>query len=232
MRTYKASDTGIPYRVINHWEKCGLLPYRSAKDTGWRTFSTVELAWLKAVQRFRRYGFSLDKIARVKKSVLDRKEGSERFPVFEYYVERAYSSEDDPYIIALYDGTGAIGSAEEIEIAKKAHFKTNDMLLISLKSILNEIGPKAVPPKPLMWLSDPESDAISSVRSGKHTEVSIKLKKRRIRELETTEIVPVDPALLEINKTFKEKGYHGDVTVKYENGIRQSAVIKKRKLYK
>ncbi|MEK7088775.1 MAG: MerR family transcriptional regulator [Patescibacteria group bacterium] len=230
MRQYTVGDTKIPYRVINNWDKNKLLPKSLKNNEGWRKFTFVELVWLKAIERFRAYGFSLDKIARVKATIVDwDKNHNEAYSSFEYYVARACFSDDDPYIVALVNGVGGIGSTEEIEIARQKHYKTNDMLLISLKSIVKEMGLEPRPPRPLVWLSKTESEVVSDVvRSGEKDEVKIKLRKNKITEIQTskTEIGLSDQ---EVKKLNGEDKMYGSILVKYENGKRQSVHITKKK---
>lgn len=229
MRQYTVGDTKIPYRVINNWDKNNLLPKSLKDNEGWRKFTFVELVWLKAIERFRAYGFSLDKIARVKATIVDwDKNHHETYSSFEYYVARACFSDDDPYIVALVDGVGGIGSTEEIEIARQKHYKTNDMLLISLKSIVREMGLKPKPPRPLAWLSKTESEILSEVRNGEKDEVKIKFRKNKITDIETSK-TEIGSEIQEIQKLNGEDKMYGSILAKYENGKRQSTRITKNR---
>lgn len=233
MRKYTVGDTKIPYRVINNWDKNNLLPKGLKVNVGWRKFTFVELVWLKAIGRFRAYGFPLDKIARVKANIIDwDKNHNEIYPSFEYYVARACFSDDDPYIVALVNGVGGIGSTEEIEIAKHKHFKTNDMLLISLKSIVNEIGLTPMPPRPLIWISNAETEVLSDLRSGKEDEVKIKLHKNKIAEIETSRTKINPPSSNEIEEEAGEGKMYGSVTDQYVDGKRRSVRITRKRRVK
>lgn len=231
MRSYTVGTSNISYRVINHWDKAGLLPQCLKDGAGWRKFSLVEMVWLKIIQRFREYGFSLDKIARVKKSLVDWDKKLNAYPDLEYYIYRAWFTTDDPYVIALADGVAGIASSEEIEQAKMLHRKNNDFLLISIKSILNDLDTNVAPPKPLMWLTNPETEAISAIR-GKNDEVIIKVKNQKISEIEKSKIYHENPPVGEINRNLKQKGSFGEINVKYGNGIRQSAKVTEKKSFK
>ena len=226
MRIYTAGESKITYRVISHWDKVGLLPHGLKDNDGWRKFTLVEMVWLKAIQRFREYGFSLDKIARVKKSVFDWNKKLNSYATFEYYVSRAWMTQDDPYIVALANGVAGIASSEEIEQARILHRKNNDMLMISIKSILNELGNEVVPQKPLEWLTHSESQAVKIIREG--GDVNIKAKGSKIAEIESSKIHSEHPSVRHIDKLARKEGLFGDVSIRYEKGVKQSAKVTKR----
>lgn len=234
MRTYTAGNTGITYRVINHWDKSGLLPPGLKDKSGWRKFTLVELVWLKAIQRFREYGFPLDKIARVKKTVIEWNKSEEIYPIFEYYVARACQSKDDIFIVALVDGTAGIASSEDIEIMKLSHHKTNDMLLISLKSIVNELGIKVPNARPLKKLSDSEGEVLDEIRREGNKEVFVGINGGSIKDIVTTQVYGniESTTLSEIKNQLKAQQGFADVSVRYENGKAQSVGVKRRKRLK
>ncbi len=227
MRSYTVGTSNISYRVINHWDKAGLLPQGLKDGAGWRKFSLVEMVWLKVIQHFREYGFSLDKIARAKKSLIDWDKKLNAYPDLEYYIYRAWFTTDDPYIVALVNGVAGIASNEEIGQAKMLHRKNNDFLLISIKSILDELGASVAPPKPLEWLTDAESEGIKTIRQG--DEVIIKAKKSKISEIETSKTETIPRPNYQIQAEMERDGAYGKIEVNYVAGKRKSVKVTKNK---
>ncbi len=225
---YKVSNSTVTSRVLSHWDDLNLLPQGIKKD-GWREFTLVELVWLEAIQRMRDFGLPLDKIKQTKDEVLDWDKQNKRYPIFEYYISRALGSEEDPYIVITKDAAG-IGSSKEIEFSKLSNGSHN-MLLISLKSILENLGLKVVKPMRLFALTSDEMELLHTTRSETVDKVQLKMRNKKIVEIESSEI-PVDlPANFEIEKDFKDGKTYGNVITQYEDGKRRSIqVSRKRRL--
>ena len=152
---FTVGDTGLSSRVISHWRDNKVLPDGVTSKKGWLRFTFSEVIWLKVVMRLRNFGFSLNKIAEIKKQIMacNRKYGT--YPLFDFFVEQAWTSDEvDPYIIVLADGTADIATPIEIESAKqKLPLNKRDMLLISIKFILEESGIPAAKAPMLMPLT-------------------------------------------------------------------------------
>ncbi|MBS1773960.1 MAG: MerR family transcriptional regulator [Bacteroidetes bacterium] len=67
-RKYYIGDVGINRRILNHWDKKGLLPY-AFNELGWRRFSFFEYVWLKCIYKYRELGISLEKIKIIKEAL-------------------------------------------------------------------------------------------------------------------------------------------------------------------
>lgn len=227
-KKFTVSNTEITYRMVNHWEENGLLPDGVAGGDGWRKFTLVELVWTKAIIRMRQFGLSLEKIKQVKESLMkfDKKDGT--YLLFEYYVARALSSSDDPYILIFSNGDSNLACATQIELTKvfRGHF---DVLLISLKSILEKLNLSVGDTKFLDLLSDEEGEMLSEIRSGDNKEVRARVNGGKITELETKKVYSAAPSLEKINKEIKDGKSFAEVVTRYENGVKQSAEVRTRK---
>lgn len=231
---FTVGDTHLSYRVISHWGKHGLLPEGVGKDKGWHKFNLVEMVWLKVASRLRAFGFSLDKIAEIKKQIMwfDKKNKYRSYPFLELYVARAWLRGEDPYVIVLADGMADVGSFLEIERAKKKLSPNQkDMLLISLRSILEEMGLTLVRQKTIltpMSLDDLLNlEALDAVVKNKES-TTLKFKKGRLEEVENTDTIAENPDLIGITRLFKKDSVFGEITAKFADGKRQSVIIKRR----
>jgi len=235
VRSFAVGNTGVAYRVINHWEQKGLLPKRDAEE-GWRKFNFVELVWLKTIIRLRKLGFPIPNIVRVKNGVMEWSKGLKTYPILEYFIVKAAISPIDPYIFLLPDGRATVLSSREIEDYKSL-FASNDAILISIKSILKELGMKVAKPETLRALSYEENVLLNEVRDNQNSEVKAKIKHhklRKISEIETTTIHSENPQVSGILSEWKTNGENifGEILVKVENGRKQSAHIKKVRRFK
>ena len=58
-------DTGINYRVINHWDEKGLIRFARKSKEGNRKFSLADFIWIKLVNELREFGVKLTDIQKI-----------------------------------------------------------------------------------------------------------------------------------------------------------------------
>lgn len=234
-RKYTAKDTGIPYRVINHWEVSKLMPEgvkidNRQKDSSWRTFSMTEMAWLKIVDHLRNFGLSLKQIRAVKGSIIHWNKTGKYYPYFEYYLAQALFSPKDTYLRVLTNGTADLVSVEQIEM-EKILGGSKDMLLISTKSILSELGLDFPEVKSRLELSREEFELFDEIRHSGSNEVKAGIKNGKITEIEATK-TSVKPLLDKDIRAEAEQGeMYGRVITQYEQGKQRSVQVVKRKRF-
>ncbi len=68
-KSFIGTDTGVPYRSINHWENSGLIDNDRGEARSWRRFSFVEFIWIRMIDEMRRVGLPMDSIKAVKASL-------------------------------------------------------------------------------------------------------------------------------------------------------------------
>lgn len=236
-RRYTVGDTPISNRVISHWADNDLLPDGIRDDGGWRKFNVVELIWLYAAEQMRAFGLSLERIAIVRRAVMDWDKRLQRYPTFEFFIAEALSSPADPYIIVFSDGGDdnvMLARAEQIE-QQKIIFGSRHMLLISLKATLKEkFGEKAPQDAaPLLRLSDEEKELLRELQSTGSGEVSTKVKNGQIIELVSKKVAASqNPKLNEILRQVKNNRVSGDIIIRATEGVPQSAEIKEHKRFR
>ncbi len=68
-RLFVGTDTGVAYRVINHWENVGLLDDGREDGQRWRRFTFVEFVWVRMIDEMRKVGLPVEIIKLVKASL-------------------------------------------------------------------------------------------------------------------------------------------------------------------
>ncbi len=68
-KSFIGTDTGVPYRSINHWENSGLIDNDRGEARSWRRFSFVEFIWIRMIDEMRKVGLPMDTIKAVKASL-------------------------------------------------------------------------------------------------------------------------------------------------------------------
>ena len=155
-RKYTAKETNISYRMVNHWKSIGVLPEGAMTSEGWSKFTLLELLWIRVANKLRDFGVALERISEIKEQVMYWHEKTQNYPYFEYYVGKAWLTEDDPYVIVSSDNYADLGTADEIETSRFMNSIPANILQISLKSIVQEVGIQPKEAKPLHVLSAAE----------------------------------------------------------------------------
>ncbi len=215
-RKYTVNETKLPYRVMSHWDKLGLLPDGVNSEKGWRKFNFVELIWLKVAERLRGFGLSLEKIGKIKSDVMEYHKKLGVYYPFEYYVFLTLATKQNPFVLVLSNGEADIGTSAEIQ-SSNLIFGSRDTILISLKSITQEIGLKNIPKEETLFsLTELEADVLKGIRIEDNDEVKISIKERRIKEIEKTIKVLNPDKAYEAGRNIKDSDGFGEISTKFE----------------
>jgi len=233
---YTVKDTGISYRHITHWEVSKLMPEgvnvgNRQSEASWRMFSIVEMAWLKIITRLRKFGFSLKQIVKVKEQIIHWNKIYNYYPSFEFCIAQALFSQKDTYLRILANGNAYLISTEQLEMEKILRGGNGDMLLISLKSVLEELGMTPPEIKARLELTDEEFELFDVIRHSGSNEVKAAVKNGQITDMETSKTITELPLDSEIKDEAEKEGMYGRVLTQYEDGKRRSMQIVKRKKF-
>lgn len=142
---YTAGELPVSYRVINHWAKFGLLPDSMGVKGAWRKFTFVERVWIAVASHLREFGVPLEKLAKAREHILNFNQSYNSYIFFEFYITQALATKSDAFVILLADGTADVGTLEEIELNKYGKQEFKDMILVSLKGVLQNMNIKISP---------------------------------------------------------------------------------------
>lgn len=228
---FTVKDTGLSSRVVSHWAEKGLLPDGLKGEVGWRKFTITEMVWLKIAIQLRDFGFPLDKIVSIKKQIMIFNRENKTYPILDCYISQA-CLDYDVYVVILTDGRADIATALELELAKRdLSFLRKSMFLISLKSILLELGLPVQKAKISVPLNTEEVELYKSL-SKENKEVRAVISEGKIKEIETKSIVSESPDVGQINRRISEGQEYAELVTKYSGGVIQSAEIKKRRRFR
>jgi len=196
------------YRIINHWQKEGLISDDRPSGKGWRSYSLMDMVWLNVITELRKFGYSLEKIKLVKESLIspliNHKE-KHQLPFLEVYVALALINKEPTYLLVFDNGEALPVTTKEMVNA--IQFKTiGNHIQISINNILQKIYPKKdLKPrfKTFIKLSDEEFELMALVRTGNYESITIKNKDGQIERLEATEHLKADERITELLKSGK-----------------------------
>lgn len=232
-RKFTVGETDTSYRMINHWSDEGLLPQGIIANTGWRKFTFSEIVWIKAIHHLRNYGLPLEKIQTVMRCIMKWEPSAEAYPVFESYILIAWETGKEVYLVVWPSGVADLVTSNELENYKASGERArSDMLLISIKGILEELRIEKIIPYEIMHsLSKAEKVVMDEIRDEKNDEVKIKNKGPEI-EIESSRTETNLPLHHEISARIgKEKGY-ASVTENFVAGERKSIRIARKQRFK
>ena len=229
---YTSKDIDVSYRVLSNWGKNNILPEGLRKNGGWRKFGFSERVWMQVVIELRNFGFPLKKIAKVREIVMAWSDKLENYPVFEFYSVTALFTPYDSYVVIYSDGVGEIASAFEIEDSK-FNLEHSNMILISLKHILKDMGFDVEKAKNLWAVTDEEAEILSEIRLEDSNEINIKMRKgRRVKQIKATTTTNKPPEDYETHKKAKEERLDGKVITHYKGGEHRVVSYEKYKNFK
>ena len=94
-------DLSQSSRVMNSWEKEGIIDKEELAEGKWRKYSKVEAIWLSIVNELREFGFALDKIRKIKNVLFN---AELNFSPLEYAIAQTIMIQN--IVIVVYsDGT-------------------------------------------------------------------------------------------------------------------------------
>ena len=185
LKRYRASDTDINYRTINHWEEMGLLFDDKEREDGWRKFTIVEVLWLHIIKELRDYGVSIETIQKVKDAITFPSK-KEPFLLLEMYIS-AFAKNKDAFLIVAKDGLSGVGIAEEIEITQQFQPFPKSYITISINALFEKIHTGKETTKRNSFLVPVDADInkiLHSVMFENAKEIRMTTKDNKIHKLE------------------------------------------------
>jgi len=232
-RKFTVGETDTSYRLINHWSEEGLLPQGIKANSGWRKFTFSEIVWIKAIHHLRNYGLPLEKIETVMRCIMKWEPTAETYPVFESYILIAWETGKEVYLVVWPSGVADLVTSNELENYKASGERArSDILLISIKGILEELRIEKIIPYEIMHsLSRAEKVVMDEIRNEKNDEVKIK-NKGPVIEIESSRTDINPPLHHEISARIGKEKEYVSVTENFVAGERKSVRIARKQRFK
>ncbi len=217
-RRFSLGSDKVTYRVINHWEKEGLLTFQRDSEKGWRRYSIIDTVWMEILKTLRNFGVSIQTILEVKKNLemLDWKDKPTQFPFLEKYVALTLNKSNPVYVLVFQNG--------EVEPLNKTEYMATldflnleDHITISLTEIVNRILPFDVASqkkKKSVELSEDELELLYYLRMKDFDSLEIKKRNGKIERFEITEKIDIEKRIIELLK----QGDYQDINIKQAGG--------------
>lgn len=205
-RKLTSADLNIPYRVINHWSGLNLFidDEPNANQIKWRRFSFTDIIWIEIIKELRKYGFSLDKISKLKEFIIDQPIADPH--AFEYQI--FLTMVRTPVSLLVYEDGFGIFIAREGDFSNKfikgylnSNLKRSSFIVIDLNRIVTKLFPlKNNLPEfnDLVDLNADEVELINFIRFNSFEEVIVKLNDGKIQRFDGKKRESLEVDLLDL----------------------------------
>ena len=217
-RRYRLTQEGLSYRMINHWEREGLLVNARAEGKGWRKFSIIDQLWVAIIKELRDFNFSIKQIRAVKNYLRrtedDTKEG---WGLLEFYLSRVLVLKMPVYLIVLENGEASPVLYEEYIKSMAFNSSFPNHIRININELLVKLFPGKVerPDQTIPQTLNPkELEILFTIRFDDWESITVK---RRNGVIDMLEITSMENASSKIVDIFK-KGDYQDIEIKRGNG--------------
>ena len=119
-------DTGVNYRVINHWDEMGIIRFIRNVEGGNRKFNFVDFIWIKVVNELRSFGVKLPDIQKIASEIY------KPLPVMELFDTLANNLE-------LFNGLEGESKDDLMDFLKKGEYKNTDFDALNINLNFNHL---------------------------------------------------------------------------------------------
>lgn len=205
-------DEVLSYRLINHWQKAGLLDESRQDSKGWRKYSLIDLLWIRIIVILREFGVSLQNLRKVKQDLLGESKPYMLFSkehgwmksirkdhTLEYAIVEAILRQREFFIIIFQDFTCDVATTAEIAMSREVG-ATDCFIQISINPLLQALFPESDirVNKREFEVTDDELAVIAKLRTEDVESISIRKRDGKVYLIESKTLKDVRTPLKDI----------------------------------
>jgi DNA-binding transcriptional MerR regulator len=201
----KVTFKEISYKMLNDWEKAGLIDNKR-EGSEWRRFSIMDAIWLKIIQELRAFGMSLKQIKVTKESLeFQSRKCGVSMPLLEFYTAFTIANKMPVLVLVFNDGVAIPANYTQYKVSRDFLGLENHIQL-SLNNIIQGFFPD-VDLKPTTenqtTLSIEEVELLAFMRVKVFEKIEVKYKGGKMDLIEGMESVSCRKRIDEILKEQK-----------------------------
>lgn len=223
-------DTNVfSSRLINHWEKEGLISDLRPSGKGWRKHSLIERFWLEIIAELRKFGYPLERIKRLRDNLAGEETDSvSSMPHLEVFFVFAAYFKEPCYLLVYPDDDAVLAILDEHKLLR-GFYDTASFICINLNWLVQRIFPDrdySAKFNPEILLTPGEVAVLDLVNKENVESINIKIKNGKVDYVEATETLSPDARLTDV---IKEDEYQ-NVAIKVAGGktVALKRTIKKK----
>ncbi len=227
-KNIKQSNIHITSRLLNHWEKLGLIDDERPDGKGWRKFSICDIVWMELIHELRKFGFSNELIQNAKNDLIQRSTNKtiSGNQLLQYNVGRVVCFRIPVFVLVFNTGEIEFASNQEASLAYSLETISNH-IKIELNSIVQKLYKIDLTPenKSMFVLSPKEIEVLEEIRTNGFGNINVELKDKEITSITTEHKFGKGTSISELMKDFPNQ----DLEIKQRNG---KVVFAKKKVKK
>lgn len=213
-KKFSVKDSGITYRVINHWSAQSLI-LDEREGRAWRKLSSLDLIWLNVLVELRKFGLSLPSLKLAfRKAFFMSPDFEKELPIFDMGVCLSLTREP-VFLIVFSDGWLEVLRNKDIELSTAAGLIRESHIRISLNKCIQDTFSRVsseIHNLPIQ-LDQNELQVLNLLRTGDIDSLEIAFKNGKPHSLK--KILQEDPNI-DLSVILKRIEY-GEITIKKQN---------------
>lgn len=199
-------------RVLNNWQKEGIINFSPQDEGKWRKFNKVETIWLDIVSQLRDFGLPLSTIKLVKNQLFES--SIKQFSPFEYSIIHCILKE--PIILLIYSD-GKINLMPLSQYNKQINIVHRAHLYINLFQLIVNVFPNnkfdAISPTDGLKLSNKELKLLYYLRTGNYDWIKVNMRGGDIYLIEANRSIDPESKVADIIRNHS----YQSIEIKTEN---------------
>lgn len=190
------------HRLINHWEKEGILLTPRPQGYRWHTFSMMDMVWLSLVSKLRNFGMNLNQLRTARAHWQKDQDISE---YFEYHITIALCLNTPTVFIVWASGQIQI-AFRDYYLQILPEFTDPDHVIVSVNGILEELFPELMEDfhpttdEPELELKAAETELLLKIRSGDFSEIVLQTNDGKITRMKSGQKFPAGTRIEDLKK--------------------------------
>ena len=200
-------------RVLNNWEKEGLVDSIDTNEGKFRTFNKFQAIWIEIVSELRKFGYGLEKIKLIRETLFEV--GKMKFSKFEFGLIQSILGEP---MLLIIDSNGkldlfSLDYYKDVLHTLSPHLTFN-LLKLAQSEFPNNKFDSLQNLNNLQNITENEMKLLYMIRTGEYESIKIRMSEGEVLLLEATEKVPIGE---KISKIINQSKYQ-DIEIKMQNG--------------
>jgi DNA-binding transcriptional MerR regulator len=221
-KSKRISAEDVSYRIVNYWEKEGLLISDRVDGKGWRKYSLLDILWLQLLVELRKFGYPVESLKKLKEKMTEVHplKKTEAFVNLEVYAAMAITNRVACWLHVLPNGNSFLTTQKERQALENAGiFYNNSAINISLNYTLSQITKKDFSPiDQTEVIYDDEFELLSLMRLIDCTSFTVHFKNGKAERFEAVEYLA---NTAKISDLLRQTPYQRIELLQQDGGITQ-----------
>lgn len=207
-KRHRIVESSASSRLINYWEKEGLITADRSSQAGWRKYSIMDLVWVLLMGQLRKFGYPIESLKKLKANLTEKHPilETESFAYLEAYVAIVISQRIPVFINVMANGSYIMTSQKEKRsLEDHKVFAVNSHLTVSVNHLLSQVLKKDMYAQFFEGqLTKEEVKLLNEIRIGEYSEVVVHLKNKKMHRVDLVDYMDANE---NVQKILRQSEY-------------------------